>query len=91
MQNDTFQISTGTKIVILKARVRRQCFDLKMAANTSRSFFEFIFMLGYQQREFPRWFRRLVGRTELHRAWLSGYTGAGLVDVDERWTASQSF
>ena len=34
-----------------------------------------IYLQGYSNRTFPRWLRKLIARTELHRAWLSGYDG----------------
>lgn len=34
-----------------------------------------IYLYGYQRGYLPRWMRRIIARTELHRAWLSGYHG----------------
>jgi hypothetical protein len=34
-----------------------------------------LYMKGYKGVLYPRWVRRLMARTELHRAWLSGYMG----------------
>lgn len=34
-----------------------------------------IYLYGYQRGDLPRWMRRIIARTELHRAWLSGYHG----------------
>ena len=33
------------------------------------------YLEGYQQHLWPRWLRRLIVGTELHRAWLSGHMG----------------
>lgn len=34
-----------------------------------------IYLIGYSGRTLPRWMRRKIARTELHRAWLVGYLG----------------
>jgi len=34
-----------------------------------------IYLWGYGGRAMPRWFRRAIARSELHRAWLSGRDG----------------
>ncbi len=34
-----------------------------------------VYLHGYQRSELPRWLRRAIARTEIHRAWLSGYQG----------------
>ena len=34
-----------------------------------------VYLAGYSGRVLPRWLRRLVARSALHRAWLSGFTG----------------
>jgi len=34
-----------------------------------------IYLWGYSGRVTPRWFRRAIARSELHRAWLSGRDG----------------
>lgn len=34
-----------------------------------------IYLTGYAGRQAPRWLRRALARTELHRAWLSGIDG----------------
>lgn len=56
---------------------------LLVAYKTSGGFYDFVFHLGYQQFVFPRWFRKLVARSELHRAWFSGFTGLGILSVLE--------
>jgi hypothetical protein len=33
------------------------------------------YLYGYQQKPMPRFIRRLMARTRLHRAWLSGSNG----------------
>lgn len=33
------------------------------------------YLLGYERRILPRWIRKLFARSELHKAWLSGYHG----------------
>lgn len=44
--------------------------DISMRALRHRLYLEGHF--GYKA---PRWIRRLVARTQLHRAWLYGYNG----------------
>lgn len=34
-----------------------------------------LYLLGYEGRLAPRAIRRLLARTQMHRAWLSGYMG----------------
>lgn len=33
------------------------------------------YLYGYSRNVLPAWFRRIVARSELHRAWLSGFNG----------------
>lgn len=33
------------------------------------------YLYGYEQHVLPAWFRRVVARSVLHRAWLSGFNG----------------
>lgn len=33
------------------------------------------YLRGYAKQPAPRWLRCLVARTEIHRAWLSGWLG----------------
>lgn len=39
------------------------------------------YLHGYQRRDFPRAFRRVLARSPLHRAWLAGWHGY-FTDVD---------
>ena len=57
----------------------------------SRSIGEFAFFLGYNHFRLPKWFRRLVARSEIHRAWLGGYTGTSVKDVDADWLGCESY
>jgi len=34
-----------------------------------------VYLQGYGKRSFPRWMRKVIARSELHGAWLSGYHG----------------
>ena len=34
-----------------------------------------IYLWGYGRRVMPRWLRRAIARSEIHRAWLSGRDG----------------
>ncbi|TNC79251.1 MAG: hypothetical protein C9356_20175 [Oleiphilus sp.] len=56
----------------------KQCFE---CANNIPDFF---FHIGYKQIVLPRWFRKLVARSRIHRGWLSGITGAWFAPVLER-------
>lgn len=58
---------------------------LKLAFQGADSVPCFMFFLGYQQFAVARYVRKLIARSEWHRAWLSGYTGAGIMDVIERF------
>ena len=65
--------------------VLRNRFDhIKLAIRTAVSVPDFFFHLGYQQIVIPRVVRRLIARTELHRAWLSGFYGLWLCPVHKR-------
>lgn len=44
---------------------------------------EFIFHMGYQGWEPSRFLRKLFSRSKLHCAWLSGFTGLGILSIDE--------
>lgn len=56
----------------------------------SRSIPEFFFFVGYDQIVPPRIFRKIFARTECHRAWLSGYTGAWLASVSVRYPTDEN-
>ena len=40
-----------------------------------RQFLHRIYLAGYAGKRAPRWLRRVLGRTELYQAWLSGVHG----------------
>lgn len=52
-----------------------------------------IYLMGYEGVCPPRWVRRLIAGSELHRAWLAGYMGVFYEDgllrggraLDEFW------
>jgi hypothetical protein len=56
----------------------------KMAYSTSTGFMGFIFHTGYQGLLMPVWFRKLFARTAIHKTWLSGFYGGGVMKVLER-------
>jgi len=58
--------------------------EVKMAFSTSTTFVDFVFHLGYQQIMFPTWLRKLFAKSILHKAWLSGFYGGGILGVLER-------
>jgi hypothetical protein len=58
--------------------------DLKQSIDCAENIPRFFFFLGYKQVELPRLFRKLIARTEIHKAWLSGITGAWLYSVLDR-------
>ncbi|UZE97248.1 hypothetical protein [Alkalimarinus alittae] len=57
---------------------------LKQCLSCSENLYDFFFHLGYQSLLIPRVVRKLIAKNNLHRAWLSGYTGAGIAKVMER-------
>lgn len=55
----------------------------------NRKSFESFRMWAYQQKSMnnaplPRFFRKMLARTSIHRAWLQGTTGSFLISVIER-------
>ena len=44
-------------------------------AKIKDSVFFHTYLTGYAHREMPRSLRRLIARSETHRAWLSGFHG----------------
>jgi len=62
---------------------------LRLALQHRSSLLEFIFHLGYQGFVPPRLVRKAIARTTWHRAWQSGYTGAGILSVLEREAEAQ--
>lgn len=56
---------------------------LLIALNTSSGFYDFVFHLGYQQFVVPRWLRKFLAKTKLHRSWFSGFTGLGILSIIE--------
>lgn len=34
-----------------------------------------IYLHGHSQKPLPRWLRRAAARSQMHRAWLSGFNG----------------
>ena len=57
---------------------------IKTAFSTCSGFMDFMFHIGYQGFLLPIWFRKLFAKTEIHRSWLSGFYGGGVVGVLER-------
>ena len=53
------------------------------ASKHSSSLHELIFHLGYQGWMPPRSFRKVIARSSFHRAWLSGFTGLGILSIVE--------
>lgn len=41
----------------------------------SNAFLQRVYLAGYKGHVMPRWLRRIVARSTLHHAWLSGFTG----------------
>ena len=58
---------------------------INMAFSTCSGFMDFIFHIGYQGFLLPVWFRKFFAKTDMHRAWLSGYYGGGIIGVLERY------
>lgn len=56
---------------------------IRQALQHRSSIDEFTFHMGYQGVYFPRLIRRVFARTKLHRSWLSGYTGLGILSIIE--------
>ncbi len=44
-------------------------------ARAMTSIYHRSYLRGYAKHAAPRWLRRLMGGTEIHRAWLSGWLG----------------
>lgn len=57
---------------------------LKMAFSTCTGGMGFLFHFGYQGLQLPVWFRRVFAKTAMHKAWLSGFYGGGIMGVLER-------
>jgi hypothetical protein len=57
---------------------------LKMAYLTSNGFTDFFFHFGYQGLVIPIFFRKLLAKTKIHKNWLSGFYGGGILSVLER-------
>lgn len=57
---------------------------IRLAYSTSTGPKDFVFHIGYQGIELPKWLRCLVAKSEYHRAWFSGYYGGGILGVLER-------
>lgn len=55
----------------------------KNALPFHETFEKFVFHLGYQGWQVPRLVRKIFARSGLHRAWLSGFTGLGVLSIDE--------
>lgn len=48
---------------------------VELRTKMSKRILLWAYLKGYQQHLWPRWLRRLIVGTELHRAWLSGHMG----------------
>jgi hypothetical protein len=55
-----------------------------MALRIARTLPDFAFHLGYQQFYIPKCIRKLLAKSEYHRAWHSGFYGGGILSVMER-------
>lgn len=56
---------------------------LLQASKHSSSTNELVFHLGYQGWVAPRAVRKAIARSSIHRAWLSGFTGLGILSISE--------
>ncbi len=62
---------------------------IKLAYSTCNGGLDFVFHLGYQGIVLPVWFRKVLARSKIHRAWHSGFYGGGILGVIERTTSKQ--
>ena len=56
---------------------------LLMAFKRCSGINDLAFHLGYQQILIPRPVRKVLAKTNLHRSWLSGFTGLGICSIVE--------
>lgn len=87
MNDKAFKLPLKTRLTLFKRKILTKAHLIKTAILSSDSIGEMAFVLGYQQFEMPRALRKLTAKTKFHRDWLSGYTGAGIVTVEERFTS----
>jgi hypothetical protein len=87
----SFKLPLKIRITLFLIRTAKPFGVLAAIAQDSRSVGEFSFYLGYNRFSYPRWFRKLVARSELHRAWLGGFTGTSVKDLDPEWLGCESY
>jgi hypothetical protein len=57
---------------------------LKTAYATSSGLLDLFFHIGYQGILLPVFFRKIFAKTSIHKAWLSGFYGGGILGVLDR-------
>lgn len=62
----------------MKYRELKQCFSC------ANNLYDFCFHLGYHGLKIPKFLRRFAAKSKYHKAWLSGYSGAGIAGIIER-------
>ena len=58
--------------------------ELKQCFSCANNLYGLFFHLGYHGCKVPRLLRRLAAKSKYHKAWLSGYSGAGIAGIIER-------
>lgn len=71
--------------------VRSTTNKLQMAFNTCHGVVDFVFHCGYQGLCLPIWFRKAIGKQKIHKAWVSGFYGGGILSILERYPNKPDF
>ena len=58
---------------------------VKHAVHMASDANDFIFFLGYQGVLIPRSIRRMFAKSNIHKAWLAGFYGGGILSVMDRY------
>jgi hypothetical protein len=63
----------------------------KMITAISKTIQFKVYILGYEQVIFSRWFRRVIAKTQFHRSWLAGNMGSFCENGKRRGVLDREF
>lgn len=87
----TWAVELKTKAKLLVRNTRSTMNKLQTAFRTCHGIVDFVFHCGYQGLTLPKWFRKVIAKQEVHKAWVSGFYGGGILSVLERHANKNHF
>jgi hypothetical protein len=79
------------KAKLFVTNIRSTMSKLQMAFNTCHGIVDFVFHCGYQGLSLPKWFRKAFAKQVIHKAWVSGFYGGGILSILDRHVNKDDF